>query len=156
VSFGCQELGPPNCPPPAAGKQCRIALAPAPESTREARHFTAATLAKWGLRPIIADAVIVVSELVTNAIHHATDFIMENAPCMENGHCLSVGLAWQYEPDRVVCVVTDHSHRRPALVVPDLDAESGHGLQIVQALTVDWGWAMLDGTEKAVWAALAT
>jgi anti-sigma regulatory factor (Ser/Thr protein kinase) len=149
---GCRGLGPPDRLPPAAGKQCRITLTAAPESTREARHYTAATLERWGLCPLIPDAVIVASELVTNAIHHASDLTVESAGGVAG---TPVGLAWQYEPERVVCVVTDRSHRPPVMVVPGLDAESGHGLQIVQALTVDWGWAMLSATEKAVWAALA-
>lgn len=147
---GCEETSPPNSLPPAADKRCGITLDPTPESTRKARDFTAATLERWDLKPLIQDAVIVASELVTNAIRHASDCTAESAGNPP------VGLTWQFTPGRVVCVVTDHSSRPPVLVLPGLDAESGHGLQIVQALTASWGWAMTGPGEKAVWAALVS
>ncbi|HEY1320838.1 MAG TPA: ATP-binding protein [Streptosporangiaceae bacterium] len=136
--------------PPAADKRCRIMLAATPESTRKARDFTAATLERWDLKALIQDAVMIASELVTNAISHASDVTVESADYR------GVGLTWQFTPGCLVCVVTDHSSRPPVLVMPGPDAESGHGLQIVHALSAGWGWAMLGPAEKAVWAALVS
>jgi hypothetical protein len=100
---------------------------------------------------MIPDAVIIASELVTNAIRHAR--LAGAGPC--GGPAAGcVGLAWQFEAGQLVCVVTDHSDRPPVLVLPGPDAESGHGLQIVQALSAAWGWTMLSPAQKAVWAAL--
>jgi anti-sigma regulatory factor (Ser/Thr protein kinase) len=148
VYCGSGELGPPNSAPPQGVRECRIALAAAPESTRIARDFTSVTLRRWQQGALIGDATVVASELVTNAIRHGTGLPAGGA------EAAPVGLAWHYLPHRLVCVVTDRSHRPPVLVLPGLDAECGRGLQIVQALTAAWGWTMLGPQEKAVWAAL--
>ena len=58
--------------PPAAGRRRRMGLAPVPESARAAREFTVATLRKWYLDALIEDAVVIASELATNAIRHGT------------------------------------------------------------------------------------
>jgi anti-sigma regulatory factor (Ser/Thr protein kinase) len=148
VHCGSGELGPPNSAPPQGGRECRIALAAAPESTRTARDFTSVTLRRWQQGPLIGDATVVASELVTNAIRHGTGHTAAGADAAP------VGLAWHYLPHGLVCVVTDRSQRPPVLVLPGLDAECGRGLQIVQALTAAWGWTMLGPREKAVWATL--
>jgi anti-sigma regulatory factor (Ser/Thr protein kinase) len=146
VYYGSQELGPPQSAPPPGARQCRIALAAAPESTRIAREFTAVTLRRWQQGGLVDDAVVVASELVTNAIRHGAGTIgAEAAP---------VGLAWRYQPCRLICVVTDRNPKPPVLIPPGLEAECGRGLLVVQALTVAWGWTMLGPAEKAVWAAL--
>ena len=59
-------------PLPGAGRRRRIGLAPVPESARAAREFTVATLRKWQLDALIEDAVVIASELATNAIRHGT------------------------------------------------------------------------------------
>jgi hypothetical protein len=144
-----QELElPPHSALPAAGRHCRITLAPAPESTGAARGFTTAALHGWHLDTLIQDAVIVASELVTNAIRHGSAF------AAQSGKHPQVELTWQRQASRLICVVTDRSPRPPVLAPADLDAESGRGLQIVHALAPAWGWTMLSAQEKAVWAAL--
>lgn len=40
-------------------------------SVRDAREFTAATLRRWGIAEYCDDVIVVVSELVTNALRHA-------------------------------------------------------------------------------------
>src|SRR5207302_7735710 len=65
-----------------------------------------------------------------------------------------VELSWCLQASRLICVVTDQTGTPPALVASDPEAESGHGLQIVGALAVAWGWTILGTGEKAVWAAL--
>jgi hypothetical protein len=144
-----QELGPPpHSALPAAGRHCRITLAPAPESTGTARGFTTAALHGWHLDTLIQDAVIVASELVTNAIRHGSAF------AAQSGKHAQVELTWQRQASRLICVVTDRSPQPPVLAPADLNAESGRGLQIVHALAPAWGWTMLSAQEKAVWAAL--
>lgn len=128
---------------------CTVVLAPVLESAREARDFTKMTLRGWKLDALISEAVIIASELVANAIRHGT--ILQSA----DTEPARVGLAWQRQVDRVICVVTDRSVKAPMIAEPDLCAESGRGLQVVQALAAAWGWMMLGAQEKAVWAALA-
>jgi anti-sigma regulatory factor (Ser/Thr protein kinase) len=127
-----------------------------------ARAFTAATLADWGLHDVIDDAVLVASELVTNAVKHgpgrdqpgtAPAALAADNGARPTGPCLE--LTWRRQPDRVVCLVTDQIASPPRLGADGQDAESGRGLRVVAALAADWGWLMLDARRKAVWAALA-
>lgn len=126
-------------------RQARVSLPPVPESARAAREFTTATLARWRLDTLISDATLIASELVTNAINHGT------ADGTPGAH---VELTWSYQASRLICVITDQAAAAPVVATENLDAESGHGLQIVAALAAAWGWTMLGTGEKAVWAAL--
>ena len=124
-----------------------------PESARAAREFTVATLRKWELDALIEDAVVISSELATNAIRHGTPPAVGDATGVrESGR---VELSWYFQASRLICVVTDQTGTPPALAVGEPEAESGHGLQIVGTLAIAWGWTILGTGEKAVWAALA-
>jgi hypothetical protein len=127
---------------PPAGRQDRITLAPVPQSARAAREFTAGTLRRWRLDSLASDAVLIASELVTNAIDHGDQ---AGAP---------LELTWSWQASQLICVVTDRAAEPPVVATADTEAESGHGLQIVGALVAAWGWTMLGNGEKAVWAAL--
>jgi len=124
-----------------------LVVSPGPESVKAARDFTAATLRGWRVDSLVEEAVIVASELVTNAIRHGTGAVAPEADTA------SVELAWRRDATRVVCVVTDGSSKPPVLGESGMCAESGRGLQVVQALAAAWGWFMLGEGEKAVWAA---
>jgi hypothetical protein len=138
--------------PPATGRRRRIGLAPVPESARAAREFTVATLGKWHLDALIEDAVVIASELATNAIRHGTPAATGEATGdSESGR---IELSWCLQASRLICVVTDQTGTPPALAAGGPEAESGHGLQIVGALAIAWGWTILGTGEKAVWAAL--
>src|SRR5215471_13347656 len=145
------SMQPTVSPPPAAGRRRRMGLAPVPESARAARAFTVATLRKWHLDALIEDAVVIASELATNAIQHGTPAMRDAAGEVESGR---VELSWCLQASRLICVVTDQTGTPPALAAGGPEAESGHGLQIVGALAVAWGWTILGTGEKAVWAAL--
>src|SRR5215469_3563152 len=137
--------------PPRAGR-CRVGLAPVPESARTAREFTVATLHEWRLESLTEDAVVIASELATNAILHGTPAATGDA---ENDPGRApVELSWSLQASRLVCMVTDQVDTPPAVAAQDPEAESGHGLRIVGALAVAWGWTILGTGEKAVWAAL--
>src|SRR5437899_34008 len=138
--------------PPRTGRRRRIGLVPVPESARAAREFTVATLGKWQLGALIEDAVVIASERATNAIRHGTPAAAGDAANGSGGG--RVELSWCLQASRLICVVTDQTETPPALVASDPEAESGHGLQIVGALAVAWGWTILGTGEKAVWAAL--
>lgn len=114
-----------------------------PEAAKAARDFTTSTLREWQLDELVYEAVLIASELVTNAIRHG----------LSEGDA-GVELAWRRQAARVICMVTDRSPLPPVLGRADQDAESGRGLQVVQAVAAAWGWMMLSATSKAVWATL--
>jgi anti-sigma regulatory factor (Ser/Thr protein kinase) len=144
---GGQQEAPTSMLSATTDRQVRVTLPPVPESARLAREFTTAALRKWHLDPLISDAVLIASELVTNAIDHGTAHSDNEGPGL-------VELTWSYQISRLICVIIDRAAEPPVIAPPDTDAESGHGLQIVAALAAAWGWTMLGTGEKAVWAAL--
>jgi len=148
-SFGspCSRQAGPG--PAAVHGHCRVLLNSGPESAKVAREFTAAALRRWQLDDLTADAVLVATELVTNAIRYG------GCCAAEGGGCGQVELSWQRDANRVICVVTDGSAAPPVLTAGDLDSETGRGLQVVEALASSWGWMRLGATQKAVWAALS-
>lgn len=141
----------PKCATGAAGPVGlrQVLLAIGPEAAKVARDCTKTTLREWQLDVLISEAVLIASELVTNAIRHGCC-----AATAGDRADTEVELAWQRQPSRVICMVTDSSPLPPLLGAVDQDAESGRGLQVVQALASTWGWMMLGATSKAVWAAL--
>lgn len=137
--------GPEYPPDLASGTRAmrKALLSIGPEAAKAARDFTMSTLQEWQLDELVQEAVLIASELVTNAVRHGGGGIDDG-----------VELAWQRQAARVICLVTDGSPVPPVLGSADFDAESGRGLQVVQALAAAWGWMMLSATSKAVWAAL--
>jgi len=109
-------------------------------SVRTARSFARDVVTEWNVPGLIDDVQLAVSELVTNAVRHAgTDVVM------------TLRL-----DDKLVVEVQDSDPelRHPAVPTTDPLATSGRGLQIVSAVSVDWGVRSVpDG--KIVWFALA-
>jgi len=112
---------------------------------RGAREFTGQTLRGWGLPVLAEDATVIVSELVTNALLHG---------CAKGSAADQVELLLWRRAGQMVCAVIDPGPLAPVLVSPGPLAEAGRGLQVVQALSVTWGWTRLGGRRKVVWAAL--
>lgn len=107
-------------------------------------------LAEWALRrwrlarcredPLVADTLIVVTELVENVVKHTGD-----------GGDLNLLL----RPGTVVIEVADTSSQPPVLKEPDLRRASGRGLRMIDALASRWGVRpKSDG--KVVWVELRT
>jgi serine phosphatase RsbU (regulator of sigma subunit) len=87
---------------------------------------------------LIDDTLVVITELVQNAVKHTGaggDLV------------LTAG------PDGVLVEVLDGSARRPAVLPPDPRRVGGRGLLVVEALAEDWGTRPA-GTGKIVWARL--
>ena len=88
---------------------------------------------------------IITAELVTNAIQHACD----------NGTTtIGVTLTQAGSPAVVTIAVSDSSPLGPIRRDMPVGSEQGRGLQIVAALSAQWGWRQEDGG-KAVFAVLA-
>ena len=83
-------------------------------------------------------------ELVANAVQHA---------CGNGAATIGVTLTRAGSPAAVTVVVSDSSSQGPVRRETLADSEQGRGLQIVEALSVHWGWRCEDGG-KAVFAVL--
>jgi hypothetical protein len=118
-------------------------------SPRIARDFTTAMLRSWGLADLSDDAVIIVSELVTNAIRYG----LPSGRGAADEHPIRLTLV--RHGCLVVCIVADASREEPLMREPGDAAESGRGLHVIEALSRMWGSTALPGAGKAVWAALS-
>lgn len=114
---------------------------------KEARHFTADVLRRWGLEPVRDDTVQIASELVANAMRHGR----RRTP-MPDGSAPAVWLALTRRPHTLLCVVHDPSRRQPRLTTTAPLSENFRGLPIVKALSAGWGWKPSGDCGKAVWA----
>lgn len=119
------------------------------DSVRAARNFTVATLQRWGVCDRREDIVVVVSELLTNALRHAR----------------TAGPAWPPSPVRlglvqpgpcVLCAVSDPSDQVPEPRELGCLGESGRGLHVVASLSDGWGCTEPTPLGKVVWATFAT
>ena len=109
-----------------------------PESVGAARRFTRAALSRHAIAPETVDiAILLVSELATNAIVHASSSVR-----------LRIRVA-----DDVRVEVSDVSADAPAITAGDSERESGRGLELVSTLADGWDWSpRAEG--KVVWFAL--
>lgn len=113
-----------------------------PDAPSRGRHAVTEVLDRWGCEPgTREDLLLVVSELVTNAVVHGAEPIV---------------VTMVRAPGRFRVEVTDgatesspHNNPRPAA-----DAENGRGLSVVTRLAVAWGWRASPGRGKTVWAEL--
>jgi anti-sigma regulatory factor (Ser/Thr protein kinase) len=133
---------------PAAQPTATCTLLPSAESVKASRDFTRATLRDWGMSALTDLAELVVSELVTNALRHG----MPAGRKVGEQH--SVRLRLLAQAPFVMCMVADPDRSIPVLTDADPAAETGRGLTVVDACCVRWGWHLLDGGGKVVWALL--
>jgi serine/threonine-protein kinase RsbW len=119
----------------------QVELPAAESAARLARQATRAAVAVWRLGDLTDPAVLLVSELVTNAFQHA-------AP----GASGTV-LRLEYSGSWLRIEVHDASPHGPEPRTPDWLDESGFGLMLVDALAAKWG-VQQTTQGKAVWAEL--
>jgi anti-sigma regulatory factor (Ser/Thr protein kinase) len=127
------------------------AYQPVPAAAAAARRFVRDTLQSWELTgrspeqdALVDDAILLTSELVTNAVLHAGTPVQVT--------CRIVG----DDPDGAVEIAV--LDRRPAQLRPDLphspaeaaERTNGRGLQLPAQLASAWG-VTYAGTAKAVW-----
>lgn len=89
------------------------------------RRITSAYLILWGLDELIDNALLVVSELVTNAIDHG-----EGRPVRLKVTCSDTELRVE---------VTDGSPNSACRREPEQTDESGRGLLLVEECSREWG-----------------
>jgi anti-sigma regulatory factor (Ser/Thr protein kinase) len=122
------------------------ALSGQARSVRIARDFTFATLRRWRAAHSSQDIALVVSELVTNALRHA---LREPGTTGPPGQ-VRLGLL-EYGP-WLLCAVDDPGKTAPVPRPCGSLAETGRGLQMICALSDQWGYTNPSDTGKTVWA----
>jgi anti-sigma regulatory factor (Ser/Thr protein kinase) len=116
-------------------------LARETRSASRARSWLRAFLDEAGLaEPVQADAALVMSELVTNALRHGLGEIVARAKIGDHGH--------------VDLSVTDSGSEQPELQAVDPERVGGVGLHVVAQVSDEWGVARFPGG-KTVWARIA-
>ena len=117
---------------PAAGRAAWVA-----------RQVTRETLAAWRVAHLEETAVLLISELVTNAVRHARPGRLAMALYLDaDGAWLRIE-------------VHDADPRMPQPRTPDMLDGSGFGFVLLEALAGKWG-VRQTVTGKAVWAELDT
>jgi PAS domain-containing protein/anti-sigma regulatory factor (Ser/Thr protein kinase) len=107
-----------------------------PEAVRHARRFTKRTLRAWGVARYVDAVLLVVSELVTNALVHT------DGP---------VRLDLTLVGSRLRIAVADSSPRTPVRPTNiGWEATGGRGLLLVEAMSAAWGTVPVSGG-KQVW-----
>ena len=126
-------------PPAALDGEFRALLRPEPASVPEARRLVKATLKAWGYESLVDDAVLVVSELVTNTVLHAgtdTELVVRR---LDDGIRIEVA-----DTDDTLPLAKDYGP----------DAATGRGLSLVALIAADWGVDVRPGG-KALWVDLS-
>jgi anti-sigma regulatory factor (Ser/Thr protein kinase) len=113
-----------------------------PEAAASARHLAGLALGVWHLPQLADTAALVLTELVSNAVRHASGEGMRVTIIRLDARCVRVS-------------VLDRDCTRPQMRTPDPDTEGvgGRGLLLVEALSASWGVDVLPGG-KRVWADL--
>lgn len=108
----------------------------APSAVGQARAAVGQALEEWGFRDPGGVAVLLTSEIVTNAMRHTSRDVE-----------LAVRLV---EGDLEVAVSDDHPDD-PVVLDGGPEGEGGRGMRLVSALADDWGVIRPHEGRKAVW-----
>ncbi|MDI9835997.1 MULTISPECIES: ATP-binding protein [Streptomyces] len=124
----------------------QLEIRPDPAEVGRARRWARSRLAGSGIgadEPLAETLILLVSELVTNAVVHT------GCPAVLR---LSLPEAPQ-DSATVRLEVADRSGRAPVPRCADGDATGGRGLALVDGLADRWGWAS-EGSGKRIWCEL--
>ncbi|WP_062650900.1 SpoIIE family protein phosphatase [Streptomyces maremycinicus] len=114
---------------------------PVGRSVATARAFVRDTLQGWGFADIIDDAVVLTSELVTNAVVHAGTHA--DVLCLRSADGVRVEVSDRY-PEREIPL------QGSLATMGSPDREGGRGLQLCAAIAGRWG-VEYTPTHKQVW-----
>jgi anti-sigma regulatory factor (Ser/Thr protein kinase) len=135
------QSGSEPAPPERAGSSAEIQLPATESSVRIARKFTEGVLAEWAIGGEPADdAVLIVSELLTNAIVHGDP---------------PIGLRLHRATGELTIDVDDGSSVMPRRLRPAPDEPHGRGVAIVAQLSRRWA-ARPHGRGKTVRCTITT
>ena len=116
----------------------RVSLATGPRAAAQARRHVGAVIEAWQV-PVDPDvAVLLTSELVTNAIQH------------DPGGREPIQLVIAWATNELCVEVHDRSRAAPVPVAAPPEAEAGRGRMLLASLSKDWGYRETTGG-KAVY-----
>ena len=118
----------------------RVRLTAGPAAAAEARTHVRAAIFAWDISVDTSAAVLLTSELVTNAIRHETN------------ETITLAITCSCGDLRVD--VHDSSYALPVVLEAAADAEAGRGLMLVATLADEWGFYRTPAG-KAVYVTLA-
>ena len=113
-----------------------FALPPAPTSPREARVRAARELEEWGDPEARHAVLLLISELVTNAVVHARSTVTVDLAVSDDGP--------------VLVRVHDESPVRPVPRRHHADRPGGRGMHLLESLAARWGVEETQ-TGKSIW-----
>jgi GAF domain-containing protein len=116
----------------------QLRLADEADAVPRARRFAVSALTDVGRLELVAEAELVVSELVTNALLHGLPPVVVRIAAHGPG---------------VRIEVADGSRSAPVRARPGSDAMTGRGMGLVDSVSARWGVALLPGG-KSVWCEL--
>lgn len=119
--------------------EARVLLPPETRSAGVARRFVAAALETWGCTELADTVLLLVSEVVTNAILYARS---------------ESELVLRFSGGVLRVEVADESAQMPTKKRYADDAATGRGLVLVENLADSWGTEAADGG-KTVWFEIA-
>ncbi|MGH4034809.1 SpoIIE family protein phosphatase [Actinomycetota bacterium Odt1-20B] len=114
---------------------------PVGRSVATARSFVRDTLQGWGFSDVVDDAVVLTSELVTNAVVHAGT--AADVLCLRSEDAVRIEVSDRY-PEREIPL------QQSSVNMGSPDREGGRGLQLCAALATRWG-VDYTPTHKQVW-----
>jgi PAS domain S-box-containing protein len=114
---------------------------PVGRSVATARGFVRDTLQGWGLGDLIEDAVVLTSELVTNAVVHAGT--AAEVRCLRDARGVRMEVVDRHPERELPLAEVSRGHL-------DLNSEGGRGLMLCAALASRWG-VDYTTTDKCVW-----
>ena len=120
-------------------RSVRMEITAVPHAAREARNAARVVLQDWSVpTPLLDDAILVISELVTNAVRHA-------------GTASTLDLELCQIRNRLRIALADDSEATPRLRRVRGAAEDGRGLAILAALSDRWGVEPHHGGKRVWW-----
>lgn len=127
----------------------QLEIRPDPAEVGRARRWARSRLAGSGItadEPLAETLILLVSELVTNAVVHT------GRPAVLR-LCLPAPVAEECASATVRVEVADGSSRAPVPRCAGDDATGGRGLALVDCLADRWGWSP-EGAGKSIWCEL--
>jgi anti-sigma regulatory factor (Ser/Thr protein kinase) len=125
----------------SAGVSAAAGFPPTRETPRQARAWAQELLGAWSIDGVAFDVLVVLSELVTNAVLHGAGV---------------VDVELVREPGVLRLAVCDQGSGVVCMATPAVDAVGGRGLVLVDHLAQAWGVRPAAGGGKTVWANLRT
>ncbi|MEV0097239.1 ATP-binding protein [Streptomyces sp. NPDC050738] len=119
-------------------RHCTVELQALPSRIGQVRRIVSAQLRYWHLDPLIDQAALGVTELLTNVHRHAQPDKM----CIVEIELLL---------DRLTVSVHDHDPHLPTVRDADPLATCGRGLAMIAAVSESWGVRPEGPTGKVVW-----